>query len=282
MPDIWDIAAITAKFGLYLGVLTASGTVFAAAMFQLKRYRMIAVIHAVIGIVAAVVAFMLGGAMLTGDASGMTDPTMLALLWSTPVGTALAYRMAGLGLLIIGLMFRTGGIWIACVGGLLALMSFVQVGHVPGRDDVLLSAALILHLGAVAIWVGILTPLGRLARTPDAMVAAASLGHKFGQFAAVAVPLLIVAGVLMTYRLVGSVSAMVSTDYGQALILKIVIVGGLLALAALNKLRFIPEMMAHREAGAANLSRSIRLEWGLVVMVFLTTAVLTSTLTLPT
>ena len=33
MPDLWGLAAIVTKFALYVGVLTAAGTVLAALIF---------------------------------------------------------------------------------------------------------------------------------------------------------------------------------------------------------------------------------------------------------
>ena len=82
MPDIWGFAAIITKFALYLGVLTAVGTVTVALVFRLRQYKRLGLVFAVIGLVAAVLSFSLSGANLTGDASGMTDPEMLGLLWS--------------------------------------------------------------------------------------------------------------------------------------------------------------------------------------------------------
>lgn len=106
---------------------------------------------------------MLRGANLTGDASGLTDPEMLGLLWSTPVGTAFALRLGGLALLVFARFLPRGGNLLAVVGGLLAIWSFNHVGHVSGRDTTVLDAALNLHLVFVAFWIGILTPLRRLA-----------------------------------------------------------------------------------------------------------------------
>ena len=67
---------------------------------------------------------------MTGEASGMIAPEMLDLLWQTPVGTALALRMTGLSLVLAGLRVSGFGIWIAAMGGILALWSFSRVGHV--------------------------------------------------------------------------------------------------------------------------------------------------------
>jgi len=282
MPDIWGLAAIIPKFVLYLGVLTAAGTVIVALVFRLDRYRRLALTFATLGLLAALLAFSLRGANLTGGASGMIDPEMLALLWTTPVGTALTYRLTGLGLLILGLFLGRKGLWLSVIGGVTALWSFDLIGHVSGRETPLLDIALTLHLIAASFWIGILTPLKRLTATPATWSAAADIGHRFGIFASITIPLLIIAGAYMGYELVGSFTALVGTGYGKALILKVVCVAGLLALAAANRFRFIPGLRANDPNAAKHLAKSITIEWGVFLAVLGITAVLTSGLTLPT
>jgi putative copper resistance protein D len=225
--------------------------------------------------------FSLAGATLTGDASGMTDPEMLGLLWSTPVGTTVALRMAGLGLLVVGLFAGRVGLILSMIGGVLALWSFVNIGHIPDRGSLLLNLVLMFHLAAISIWIGVLSPLRAISLDAERVSDAADLGHRFGTMAAVFVPLLILAGGYMSYELVGSLSALISGGYGQALVLKVMFVAGLLGLAAANKLRFIPAMTTGDRAAAGRLAKSISFEWIVIVAVLLTTAVLTSVLTLP-
>ena len=282
MPDAFGLAEIITKFALYLGVMTAAGTVMSALIFRLDRTRGLAAKFAVIGLGATVLAFTLRGANLTGDVSGMTDPEMLGLLWTTPVGTAFLLRLAGLGLLISGLLMGRVGAWVSVLGGIMAIWSFNHVGHVSGRETILLDIALILHLLAVALWIGVLTPLKRLASSPVTYAAAADVGHRFGVVATVTVPALIVVGGYMGYQLVGSFSALIGTGYGQALIIKVLLVGLLLGLAAANKLRFIPALRSGDPAAAGHLSKSISVEWLVILVVLGTTAVLTTNLTLPT
>ena len=282
MPDIWGLLAIAIKFTLYLGALTAVGTVIVALLFRLNHYRSPCLIFGGIGLLAAIIAFLLRGANLTGDASGLTDPEMLSLLWSTPVGTVLVYRIAGLGLLIVGLYLGRAGLWVSAVGGVIAMWSFAHIGHVAARENTFIDLTLIFHLIVVSFWIGILIPLKRLVSSPPTFPDAAELGHKFGLVATVTVPLLIAAGGYMSYVLVGSLNALISTGYGQVLILKVVFVGGLLALAAANKLRFIPRLREGDPKAAAHLATSINMEWLLIIMVLGATAVLTSNLTLPT
>ena len=282
MPDAFGLAAIVTKFALYLGVMTSAGTVMATLMFRLERTRGLAMTFAVLGIVAAILAFSLRGANLTGDVSGLTDPEMLKLLWTTPVGTALLLRLVGLGLLIAGLLMGRVGTWVSVLGGVIAIWSFDQVGHVSGLGTTLLDLALILHLLVVALWIGVLTPLKRLASSSSTYASAADVGHRFGVVASATVPVLIIVGGYMGYQLVGSFTALVGTSYGQAMIIKVLLVGLLLGLAAANKLRFIPALRTGDPAVANHLSKSISIEWIVILAVLGMTAVLTTNLTLPT
>ena len=282
MPDAFGLAAIVTKFALYLGVMTSAGTVMAMLMFRLERTRGLAMTFAVLGIVAAILAFSLRGANLTGDVSGLTDPEMLKLLWTTPVGTALLLRLVGLGLLIAGLLMGRVGTWVSVLGGVIAIWSFDQVGHVSGRETKLLDVALMLHLLAVALWIGVLIPLKRLASSSSTYASAADVGHRFGVVASATVPVLIIVGGYMGYQLVGSFTALVGTSYGQAMIIKVLLVGLLLGLAAANKLRFIPALRTGDSAVANHLSKSISVEWIVILAVLGMTAVLTTNLTLPT
>ena len=257
MPDAFGLAAIITKFALYLGVMTAAGTVMATLMFRLDRTRGLAAAFAVLGLVATILAFSLRGANLTGDLSGMTDPEMLGLLWTTPVGTALLLRLVGLGLLIAGLFMGRAGAWVSVLGGVIAIWSFDHVGHISSRDTTLLDIALTLHLLTVALWIGVLTPLKRLASLPDTFNMAANVGHRFGVVATATVPVLIIVGGYMGYQLVGSFTALIGTGYGQALIIKVLLIVALLGLAAANKFRFIPALRAGDSAAASHLSKSI-------------------------
>jgi len=282
MPDAFGLAAIVTKFALYLGVMTSAGTVMATLMFRLERTRGLAMTFAVLGIVAAILAFSLRGANLTGDVSGLTDPEMLKLLWTTPVGTALLLRLVGLGLLIAGLLMGRVGTWVSVLGGVIAIWSFDQVGHVSGLETTLLDLALMLHLLAVALWIGVLTPLKRLASSSSTYASAADVGHRFGVVASATVPVLIIVGGYMGYQLVGSFTALVGTSYGHAMIIKVLLVCLLLGLAAANKLRFIPALRTGDPAVANHLSKSISVEWIVILAVLGMTAVLTTNLTLPT
>lgn len=281
MPDLFGLVAIITKFVLYLGVITAAGTVMVTLMFRLDRTRGLSITFAALGLSATILSFLLPGANLTGSLSGMTDPMILSLLWTTPVGTALTLRLVGLGLLLLGLFSGRIGAWASVIGGIIALFSFTQIGHISGSEYALMDFALMLHLLAVAFWIGVLTPLYRLASSSATYPLAANVGHRFGVVASITVPVLIVVGGYMGYRLVGSFTALIETGYGQALIIKLLLVVALLGLAAVNKLRSIPALRLGDPVAASHLSKSIYVEWLVILAILGTTAVLTTNLTLP-
>ncbi|OED50358.1 copper-binding protein [Rhodobacteraceae bacterium (ex Bugula neritina AB1)] len=287
MPDIWGLAAIVAKLALYAGFLGATGLVMVRAAFPAplsllgRRSGQQALCLAGLGLAAAVLGFMLRGAALTGDASGMTDPEMLGLLWQTQAGSALVYRISGAALLIVGLCLPRPGQWAALAGGGLALWSLTQIGHVPDLEQSGVRLLLMLHLVGAAFWIGILGPLHYLSQHPQHLKSAALLGHRFGQAAAVIVPALILAGLLMAWLLTGEPAAVFRTGYGQSLLIKLALAGTLLGLAAANKFRFVPAMQTGDARAGQHLARSIEAEAVIFLAILTVTAALTSVLPLP-
>jgi putative copper resistance protein D len=287
MPDIWGIGAILSKLILYIGIGGSTGLLITQIAFTdlvspfSDRLRLQVALLAVLALVACVLGFMLRGAALTGGADGMIDPEMLGLLWQTSVGDVLVLRITGAILIIVGVFIPFVGQWIALAGGLLALWSFAQIGHIPGLEPIGVRLLLLLHLLGVAFWIGILGPLRTLSLRQGYLSNAAKLGHRFGQMASVIVPAMILAGLIMAWMLLGDVRALTTTGYGQTLLIKIALVGVVLTLAAANKLRFVPAMQAGDDKAARHLARSIEIETTVILMVLVATATLTSVLTLP-
>ncbi|WP_171173033.1 CopD family protein [Ruegeria sp. HKCCD8929] len=281
--DVWALSAIAVGFLFYASALLAMGLVVVGAFLgpfpaqvQAATTRQIAVC-AVLALVLTALGFALRAAALTGDASGLTDPEMLMLLWQTPVGTELVLRVAGLALILIGLITGRG---LDLIGAAILIAAFTQSGHVASADWSGLRVALGLHLAGIAFWIGVLPPLLRLAREDIYFEEAARVGHLFGQIAAVVVPLLLLAGLVMAWGLLGSLSALTST-YGLVLIGKLVLVSVLLGLGAANKLRFVPAMHRGERQAARHLARSVRLEMFVAAAVLLVTAILTGGPSLP-
>ncbi len=87
---------------------------------------------------------------------------------------------------------------------------------------------------------------------------------------------MIAAGIVMAWRLLGGLEALLETGYGLTLLAKIGAVACLLAAAAANKLRFVPGMRAGDRRAAVALRRSIAVEGAAILVVLLATAALTT------
>ena len=281
-PDTWELASIIARFLLYLGALGSIGLVLVRIVFGRETaglHRAIirrALGFAFLALVSSLAGFALKAAVMTGEASGMVDPEMLGLLWQTPAGTALVWRTAGLSMVIGGLCFPGIGLFIAAGGGGLALWSFGQAGHLLDAAPSWLGFLLMMHLAVAAFWIGILSPLRALAGSRGSLSGAARLGQHFGHIAIYAVPLLIAAGIIMAWRLLGGFSALVTTGYGVTLLTKVCGAGVLLGAGAANKLRYVPGMRDGDRTAAVRLRSSIAAEWAAVCFILLATAVLTT------
>lgn len=287
MLDIWGTAALLVKLMLYAGATGATGLVLIRTAFPRLvdplrgRINAQTAVLASLALTAAVLSFALRGAALTGSADGMTDPEMLGLLWQTAAGNTLLYRAAGALLLLAGLLFSKTRPWISLAGGLLLLWSFSQIGHIPATGQLSLRILLLAHLVGIAFWIGVLGPLRDLSRKSEHLEHAALLGHRFGQAAMIIVPGLLFAGLMMAWQLLGHPRLLLTTGYGQALSLKLVLISAVLILAALNKLRFVPALRDGQARAGRHLARSIEIEALILLAVLAATATLTSILTLP-
>ena len=287
MPDIWVLAAVITKTLMYFGVLTSGGLILTRFVFAseigsvLPIMRKCAVLCVLLGFVAACASFAVRGAALTGDASGLTDPEMLGLMWQTPVGTALVLRLIGLSMMLAGLLVSGFGWGLAGLGALITLWSFATIGHLSDSSSFWTKLVLMAHLLAVAFWIGILLPLKRLAGASGDLEMARRLGRRFGQIASAIIPGLIAAGFVLGWQLVGPWTNLFTTSYGLNLIAKLCLVAGLLGLGAWNKLRIVPSLISGNAQAADHLSKALTLEWFFFGVALLATSTLTTLFALP-
>ncbi|MDE2673538.1 MAG: CopD family protein [Paracoccaceae bacterium] len=285
--DLLILLTIISKLTFYLGALFASGTVFYLELFETNKTRSsfngrrITILFATIGLISALFIFALTGTQLTGDFTGAFDPQILGILWQTPVGTALYLRVLGFAFIIIGFFAGRMSRIITTSSCFIVLASFLSIGHVAELPNFLFPVLLVIHLIGIAIWLGILFPLYRLSSIPSQIETTGEIAHQFGRWALYFVPVLLIAGGWLAYKLVNSFENLFTTGYGQTLLVKVVIVTGLLGLAAVNKLRFVPALRAGDVEAQKHLKFSVLVEIILVFFILAATAVLTSAQTLP-
>jgi putative copper resistance protein D len=98
--------------------------------------------------------------------------------------------------------------------------------------------------------------------------------ERFGKQASVMVSLLLIAGLLLAIQLVGGLDALLFTNYGQTILVKLLLVICVMKIAATHKLKLVPQLK--NSDGRKTLSKSISIEMFVAIAILSVTAVLTS------
>ena len=285
--DVWLAASVLTKSGIYLTSFFAAGSLLVLWLLKPSlvagtKQHLQLTIWAILGsaVLTVLRIAVQAGQIYDEGWSGLFNIEMISIIAEGPLGPSSYVRLAGLALLLSAVWLGVARSPMTIAGAVLIAVSFSIIGHAT-KDQVILGSLIVLHLLAVSYWLGALYPLHVMADERDNLVQTGEIAHKFGKQAAFIVPVLIIAGVAFAINLVGSPLNLIGTDYGLLLLFKIVMVAGLLALAALNKFRLVPTLMQGNQASAKRLQTSIKLEFIAFLIIFALTAMLTTAVNLP-
>ena len=278
------LATVAVKALACLGSLTAAGSALVAASLSALDRDARSMVRR-LGLGGALAAALASGALVPlgaiylagGSWTGAVDPVLAGMVAASPIGVSLATRIAGLVLVVVSFATLAGRAprFVGVAGAVLVCASFALRGHVLAEPRVLLGALVTVHLLGLSFWVGALVPLHRLAGHVDRAYAGKVAGE-FGRRALWVVPALAVAGGVLLVMLAGSPLDALATAYGRLFAVKLAVFLLLLGLAARNKLRLVPALLAGDAGAGARLRRSIALECVAVSVILVTTAVLTT------
>lgn len=284
--DAWTLSMVLAAGAFYASSLVATGGVLFRLTLSWQqgrvglRFAVVTAAWLALGLLFlqwSLQAGFLGG----GTLGAAVDPMLLRVVFESAQGSRMILAASGLvllhGVLIDSGRLRYLGVALSVIGVILVLLAFIQVGHTRDEPRWLLAGLLLVHLAAVAFWVGALLPLYRMAGQAVPHTVAARILTDFGRVASVTVGLLLVAAVGLSWLLVGGIAPFLETAYGQTLLIKIALVLLLLVLAALNKWRLVPAFERGDRNASRRLRRSILGEGLLVLLILLVTALLTTT-----
>lgn len=287
MATDWGMVAI--RLGLYLSLILLVGLA-AFPLYALRKAeradtsvfptRSLLSVWAAAGILLSVLGYIAMIASMSG--APLTNPdweTARAILLETPIGTAWLVRMAALFVALGAALYsrsneiRAVGVTLAAA---VALSSLVWTGHAgasEGSTGLVHQASDMLHMLAAAIWLGGIAAFLLLLREPVDHLWGSRLviGHRalddFSRVGAICVAVIAVTGLINGQMLVGfdNLFRLFGSTYGQLLVLKLLLVGTMLLLAANNRWRLTPGLgaaLADGEAGQAvsALRRSLGLE----------------------
>lgn len=279
--------AVALRAVMYTGVLGAvGGAVFVGAVHdgrdrELVRLLRFVVFAATSAVVAGLLAVPVQSAVAAGTGlAGLADTRTIAAVLSSPFGTAALLRTVGLAGLLVGLpRLRTAsGVAVTTAGGTLALAAFLLTGHAATAEPRLLVAGTTLvHTATAGIWLGGLVLLAvvlRARRRTGDTVGGARIVGRFSVVAGASLAALIPTGTLLGVRQMGSVGGLVTTGYGRALLVKVVLVAAVVAVGAYNRWRLVPAITRNTPAAWQRLHTTVRWEVAGLLLVVLATGFL--------
>jgi putative copper resistance protein D len=227
-------------------------------------------------------------AVMADDPRAALDIGLLgSVVGDSVFGRAVLVRFVAIGLALLALLARPAPWRVTTVLGAVAIASFAWSGHGAADDGVaglVHTAADVTHLLAAGVWLGALAVLAIQLITARTVAQAQALHAALAGFAGVgsaAVALILASGVANAWFLVdpSRITGLADTPYGALLLVKVALFAGMLALAALNRLRLTPSLAASLAAGrpspaVAILRRSVGLETALGLGVLVVVAVL--------
>jgi copper transport protein len=282
-----DLAGGVGRFAGFAGAMAIVGAVFVTLVCcgdeaVERRTRRLAIAAGVAGVVGVALVLVSQTADTTGrsllDAVGKTWDTT----WDTRTGRLTAWRGVALaGALVVAAvrpLWRRIP-WLALGAAAAAVVLQSLSGHAWTADERGVAVVSdVIHLSAVAVWVGGLVALVL------ALPVADDRGHLARRFSAVALGAVVavaVTGTVSGVIEVGSLSALVDTGYGQLLLVKVAGFLVLVGLGWLNRTQLIPAVekmsaMTARPAMSRSsaLVTSVRAEVAVAAVVLVVTALL--------
>jgi putative copper resistance protein D len=268
-----DLGLVVARLLHYVAVTTLAGVSFfplysyaTSEPKELSGRRQAVLLCAATGaLLSGLLWFVCSVANMSGTWEGVADQeTLWTVLNETTFGSVWMVRML-LAVVIVGVM-AARPLWTATAGpdlmtaflaaGLLA--SLAATGHSQieeGWMSAVHVASDAAHLLAAGAWIGGLVPLGSILLgysmgDGEPIVDVNRILLRFSSMGYVAVATLIASGLINSWLLVGSISNLLTTLYGQILLVKLGLFGAMLALAAANRFWLVPRMIEMR-AGAS-------------------------------
>ncbi len=194
---------------------------------------------------------------MTDDVAGLVDPTVLGdFFLGTSFGIAWLVRFTLLAA-IIAAAFSGRPAVLAFLSGLL-LLSQVWLGHAAAfaeSGDVVGVTAYVLHVLAAGVWIGGLAALVPAVYGPPSESLPATL-IRFSQVGVAAVLVIIVSGVANAIFHISGLRALLHTNYGQIVLLKVGLLAITVVLAGDNRFRLLGAL----PASLASLRRNVLVE----------------------
>ena len=285
--DIWTIVNPIIRTFIYLNALYSIGLIL--FKFHFQKYfnheinsfcNKIIKNSAFLGLSISILAFISIAGNLGGDLKSIFELELIELSFETIQGKSNLYLIVGFSVLSLShyfppLVFRAFNI----LGAILIIISFIVVGHSLSQG-IFSQFLVLIHIICISFWLGSFLPL-RYMCTIKNFTNLYFIADNFGRYAVVYIGILILTGLTFSYILLGGILPLITSTYGNVLLIKLFIVLMILIIGAINKFRIVPEIKKDLSTGQIKLKNSINIEIISSVLVLFTTSILTTSLPTP-
>jgi copper resistance protein D len=275
----FEAAAIVAKALTYAFSLSAAGgaifvLVFSSLLRAEERARIVRVTLclAVAAIIMTALRLPILAGSLGGDMASMADMSLLQFAVESSEGQSALVRIGGLVVILILAVSSSPVSAVAALGAILVAASFALTGHSLSLQRGLIPQAVAaIHLIGISYWLGAFYPLRLIAYRSDPP-GVSLIMKRYGDIAVYVVALLMAAGFTLLWIMLESPLALFESDYGRALAIKLLFVGGLLGLATVNRYVLTPALSRGDISALPRLRNSITVEILLAGLILVLTA----------
>lgn len=289
-----DALLVATRLALYVDLGLLFGVPF-FGLYALKGderrnilpFRSLVAVLAGVGAVLSPFGFALLAATMSGtDLAGIDRATLTMLLGETSVGWAFIAREGTLVLVLaVAILLRRRGLAffiLASAVGAIPVATLAWAGHGAASDGtvgILHLISDVVHLLSASAWLGALAVMGiMLMPGRSAQIEHIRVTHRalagFATVGTLFVGLIVLTGVVNGLFLIGidKLMSLSSSLYGQLLIAKLLLFGAMVALAAANRFKLVPDFerslaLADPDAALRALRRSLASEAGCAVAV---------------
>ena len=226
-----------------------------AALIVRTQTLRVAWIFLAVATASAMIWLLLAAASMSGLSFGesMTSDVLSTVVNETQFGRVSEIRLVLAVIIAGGLAYDrfplARGLALAMSLGLTAALAWTgHAGSTAGAMGILHLTADTLHLLAAAIWIGglvslvLLLSVSRNDQTDAGVSFARDATERFSTMGVAIVVVVLATGVINAWILVGSWQALIVTDYGRLLMLKVALFGVMLLVAAVNRFWLTPRL----------------------------------------
>ena len=285
--DFWTYVNPILRILIYLVALISIGTILFDFHFKkyldndIKNYcNKILKSNSASGILLSIIVFFSIAGNLGGDIESIYSVDLINLSLETLQSKSILLLFIGFILLYFStknLNFLSKILYL--LGTSILVISFIVVGH-SFSSGIYSQLLVIVHIICISYWVGSFLPLRHMC-TINNYKNLYTIAHNFGVYAVVYISLLIITGLISSYILLGGILPLMTSAYGNVLLIKISFVSIILLAGAINKFKIVPLIKINQINGQNKLKKSIEIEITLTFFVLLFTSILTTSLTTP-